>query len=183
MVLLRHTQMFPTPEQYQALADWESPTATDCTAGLASKCPFPFENVDECLACTRAHNEEQCSPKQRNIYCDTNGTGLPNGTQPATLCGENKDASYSTCGKLVYRASQFEADAQLGRLLDNLDRKGLSNSTMVIFSGDVSVAQCCCFFFVLLRHYFDHNLTASFGAHSLGLNRHCRMVRRTLIYI
>lgn len=142
----RHTQMFPTPEQYQALADWESPTATDCAAGLASKCPFPFENVDECLACTRAHNEEQCSPKQRNIYCDTNGTGLPKGTQPATLCGENKDASYSTCGKLVYRASQFEADAQLGRLLDNLDRQGLSNSTMVIFSGDVSVAQCRCFF-------------------------------------
>ena len=38
--------------------------------------------------------------------------------------------------ELVYRASQFEADAQIGRLLDTLDQEGLSNSTMVIFSGD-----------------------------------------------
>ena len=54
----------------------------------------------------------------------------------ATLCGENTAATYSTCGKLVYRASQFEADAQVGRLLDSLDDLGLSNTTMVIFSGD-----------------------------------------------
>ena len=43
---------------------------------------------------------------------------------------------YATCGKLVYRASQFEADAQIGRLLDALDSKGLSHNTLVIFSGD-----------------------------------------------
>ena len=40
-----------------------------------------------------------------------------------------------TCSKLVYRASQFEADAQIGRLLDTLDKRGLSDNTMVIFSG------------------------------------------------
>ena len=132
--------MFPTQEQYQALADWESPTKTNCANDLALKCSFPFESIDDCLACTRDRVESECSPKQRHLYCETNGTGLPKGTQPATLCGENKDASYSTCGKLVYRASQFEADAQIGRLLDNLDNQGLSNSTMVIFSGDVRVA-------------------------------------------
>ena len=129
--------MFPTQEQYQALADWESPATTNCSGNLAVNCPFPFESTVDCLACTRAH-ANGCTPKQRNVFCDTNGTGLPKGTQPATLCGENQDASYSTCGKLVYRASQFEADAQIGRLLDNLDDQGLSKSTMVIFSGDVS---------------------------------------------
>ena len=51
------------------------------------------------------------------MYCDTNGTGVPMATNPATLCGENANAVYGTCGKLVYRASQFEADAQVGRLL------------------------------------------------------------------
>ena len=60
-------------------------------------------------------------PTQRNVYCDTNGTGVPTHTNAATLCGENTDATYSTCAKLVYRASQFEADAQIGRLLDALD--------------------------------------------------------------
>ena len=149
---ISHAPLFPTPEQYQALADWESPTKTQCAADLAAKCPFPYESVDDCLTCTRAHNEQECSPKQRNIYCDTNGTGLPKGTQAATLCGENSNAAYSTCGKLVYRASQFEADAQIGRLLDIMDSQGLSNSTMVIFSGGtfsaavsacLSVLLCC----------------------------------------
>ena len=41
-------------------------------------------------------------------------------------------SGYSTCGKLVYRASQFEADAQIGRLLDYLDGQRLSNDTLVI---------------------------------------------------
>ena len=58
------------------------------------------------------------------------------GREPATLCPENQHGAarsgYSTCGKLVYRASQFEADAQIGRLLDYLDGQRLSNETLVI---------------------------------------------------
>eukprot|EP01049_Picozoa_sp_SAG25_P010688 SAG25_NODE_1196_length_3645_cov_2.730476_5_plen_238_part_00 len=131
---ISHAPMFPTPEQYEALAHWEAPATGNCATNLKAECVFPFEGgFEQCLACTREHSGS-CSPKQRQTYCDTNGTGLT--SQAATLCGENKDGDYATCGKLVYRASQFEADKQIGRLLDTLDGKQLSNSTMVIFSGD-----------------------------------------------
>ena len=55
--------------------------------------------------------------------------------------GENSNADYPSCAKLVYRASQFEADAQIGRLLDTLDAMELSKKTMVIFSGAQSWAR------------------------------------------
>lgn len=59
---------------------------------------------------------------------------------PVSLCnGPNPTphkGGFDTCAQLVYRASQFEADAQIGRLLDHLDSTGVSNSTLVIFSGD-----------------------------------------------
>eukprot|EP00051_Salpingoeca_urceolata_P007692 m.99731 g.99731 ORF g.99731 m.99731 type:complete len:434 (-) comp15353_c0_seq1:8-1309(-) len=59
---------------------------------------------------------------------------------PVTLCaGPNPHPhiiGYTTCSQLVYRASQFEADAQIGRLLDHLDATNLSSNTLVIFSGD-----------------------------------------------
>ena len=61
---ISHAPMRPTPQQYQALADWEAPTKGNCGASLLSKCPFPFESVDACLACTRMYNEQQCNPKQ-----------------------------------------------------------------------------------------------------------------------
>ena len=88
-------------------ADWEAPSAGDCAAGLAAKCPFPYPGgVDACLACTRAHLSG-CTPKQRNVYCDTNGTGLH--ADPASLCGENGAGQfmYGTFCNLPFTWTRF----------------------------------------------------------------------------
>lgn len=83
---ISHAPMYPTKAQYQALADWEAPPSGDgCAETLRSACPWPFTGgVVDCLACTRAHAEGDCNPKQRNVYCDTNGTGVPTHTDPAS---------------------------------------------------------------------------------------------------
>eukprot|EP00037_Helgoeca_nana_P017603 m.166777 g.166777 ORF g.166777 m.166777 type:complete len:539 (+) comp24061_c1_seq1:76-1692(+) len=64
-----------------------------------------------------------------------------NTTDPVTLCnGPNQSphkGGYVTCSSLVYRASQYEADTQIGRLLDYLRAdKELDSQTLLIFSGD-----------------------------------------------
>lgn len=56
---------------------------------------------------------------------------------PLSLCPAKPERQdFGTCPKLVYRASQFEADRQIGRLLDGLVSRGLHTRTLVIFSGD-----------------------------------------------
>ena len=63
-------------------------------AKLKSSCPTPFEGGDAaCLACTRDCSASVCDPKQRQLYCSTNGTDV-SANNPATLCGENSDAAY-----------------------------------------------------------------------------------------
>lgn len=61
-------------------------------------------------------------------------------TDPVALCnGPNPKphlGGFTTCSQLVYRASQYEADAQIGRLLDHLDATDLGRTTLVAFSGD-----------------------------------------------
>ena len=67
-----------------------------------------------------------------------NGGKLPP-TGAASLCNNmaNDVQFYPTCASLVYRASQFEADAQIGRLLSNIRaNQSLDNNTLVIFSTD-----------------------------------------------
>jgi arylsulfatase A-like enzyme len=59
-----------------------------------------------------------------------------NTTDPVTLCnGPNQSphkGGYVTCSSLVYRASQYEADTQIGRLLDYLRAdKELDSQTLV----------------------------------------------------
>eukprot|EP00730_Choanoeca_flexa_P005324 TRINITY_DN11927_c0_g1_i15.p3 TRINITY_DN11927_c0_g1~~TRINITY_DN11927_c0_g1_i15.p3 ORF type:complete len:134 (+),score=17.48 TRINITY_DN11927_c0_g1_i15:832-1233(+) len=64
----------------------------------------------------------------------------PNVRDPVTLCTGPDESphkgGYGYCPIQVYRASQFEADAQIGRLLAYLDEQGLSNDTIVVFSTD-----------------------------------------------
>eukprot|EP00039_Didymoeca_costata_P002180 m.58057 g.58057 ORF g.58057 m.58057 type:complete len:510 (-) comp11152_c0_seq2:40-1569(-) len=44
--------------------------------------------------------------------------------------------AYIHCPIQVFRASQHDADQQIGRFMDTIRSKGLSNNTFVIFSGD-----------------------------------------------
>ena len=40
------------------------PAALQCGAKLKQDCAFPFESDDDCLACTRAHDEPYCNPRR-----------------------------------------------------------------------------------------------------------------------
>jgi hypothetical protein len=66
---------------------------------------------------------------------------LHGGVDPVTLCnGPNPmphKVGYQTCSQLVYRASQYEADRQIGRFLATLrSDTAMDANTLVIFSGD-----------------------------------------------
>ena len=128
------------------------PSPAACSDQLKAACGSAgsFKTPADCLTCTRKCDGDgdgdgkcgACDPRQRQAWCNATGgdsrrraeEGEP--PEPATLCPENQHGAarsgYSTCGKLVYRASQFEADAQIGRLLDYLDGQRLSNDTLVI---------------------------------------------------
>jgi len=56
---------------------------------------------------------------------------------PLSLCpGPNPGHQQTQCAMQIYRASQYEADRQIGRLLDWLDDQNLRNSTLFVFATD-----------------------------------------------
>ena len=67
---------------------------------------------------------------------------------PTSSCpGPNPGGNSQRCAMQVYRASQHEADRQIGRLLDWIDAapSGLANNTLVVFSTEcvVTSASSC----------------------------------------
>lgn len=54
---------------------------------------------------------------------------------PLSLC-PGPNPGQLACAMQIYRASQYEADRQIGRLLDWLDSEGLRNDTIFVFSTD-----------------------------------------------
>ena len=65
---------------------------------------------------------------------------------PTSSCpGPNPAGNSRRCAMQIYRASQHEADRQIGRLLDWIDAapSGLANNTLVVFSTEC-VAKICC---------------------------------------
>ena len=129
---ISHAPMLPTEAQYEAYVNWLGGSADTCTPYLKKHCPLPAAGgYEACLTCTR-DNTGPCHPKERKAYC--NGTLPP--LPPGAVCNEN-GGDYTTCASLVYRASQFELDYQIGRFLDALRAdKALDANTMVIFSTD-----------------------------------------------
>ena len=56
---------------------------------------------------------------------------------PLSLCpGPNPGHQQTQCAMQIYRASQYEADLQIGRLLDWLDDQNLRESTLFVFATD-----------------------------------------------
>lgn len=56
---------------------------------------------------------------------------------PVSMCGgPNPGHQQTQCAMQIYRASQYEADRQIGRLLDWLDSSGLRSNTLFVFATD-----------------------------------------------
>lgn len=56
---------------------------------------------------------------------------------PVSMCGgPNPGHAQTECAMQIFRASQHEADKQIGRLLDWLDSSSLRSNTIVVFSAD-----------------------------------------------
>lgn len=139
---ISHEPMHPTDAQVQAYAEWVA-NRTSSSPSAAS-------------AGARRGDADGASDAAE-VGADGTARGP---VDPMSLCPPGtKNSGYTTCPVVDYRASQFEADAQIGRFLDALDamqwpghdtgaRGGGDNggsggsggsvgdNTLVVFSGD-----------------------------------------------